>query len=93
MVYEVMNNFQALGVRMSTKMNFLNYHLDYFPKNCGDYSEEQSERFHQDIHVMEEQYQGHWDVNTLADYCWCLKRDILVPQHKRKALKCPFACV
>ena len=85
-----MHNFPALGARMSTKMHFLNSHLDYFPENCGDYSEEQDERFHQDMRMMEERYQGRWNINMLADYCWCLKRDILVPQHKRKALKRPL---
>lgn len=93
LVSMLMQNFQALGARMSTKMHFLNSHLDYFPKNCGDYSEEQGERFHRDIRMMEERYQGRWDINMLADYCWCLKRDIPIlqkQQHKRKALKRSF---
>ena len=93
MVYELMHNFQALGARMSTKMHFSNSHLDYFPENCGNYSEDQGESFHQDIRMMEERYQGRWNINMLADYSWCLKRDIPVPQHKRKALKRPFVCV
>ncbi|GBM72637.1 hypothetical protein AVEN_238222-1 [Araneus ventricosus] len=38
-------------------------------------SDEQGERFHQDIKEMERRYQGRWDVNMMADYCWCLKRD------------------
>jgi hypothetical protein len=75
---------------MSVKMHFLSSHLDYFPDNCGDTSEEQGERFHQDIRVMEERYQGRWDVNMLADYCWCLKRDVPAAEHKRKSLKKPF---
>ena len=54
MVYELMHNFQALGARMSAKRHFLNSHLDYLPENCGDYNEEQGERFHQDIRMMEE---------------------------------------
>ena len=28
-------------------------HLEYFPENLGDYNEEQGERFHQDIKVMQ----------------------------------------
>ncbi|KZC13392.1 hypothetical protein WN55_05943, partial [Dufourea novaeangliae] len=36
-------------------------HLDHFPSNLGDYSKEQGERFHQDIRVMDERYQGRWD--------------------------------
>ena len=75
---------------MSVKMHFLRTHLDYFPQNCGDLSEEQGECFHQDIRVIEERYQGRWDVNFLADYCWSLKRDVVTTQHRRKSLKRPF---
>ncbi|XP_076053032.1 uncharacterized protein LOC143032339 [Oratosquilla oratoria] len=89
-VDELLNSYQKLGARMSVKMHFLRSHLDYFPQNCGDFSEEQGERFHQDISVMEERYQGRWDVNFLADYCWCLKRDVVAAQHRRKSLKRPF---
>jgi hypothetical protein len=53
-VEELLQSYQALGARMSIKMHFLSSHLDYFPQNCGDYSEEQGERFHRDIRVMEE---------------------------------------
>ena len=70
---------------MSVKM-----HLDYFPDNCGDYSEEQGERSHQDLRQMEERYQGYRDVNMLADYCWCLKRNLPSSTHKRKSLKRHF---
>ena len=80
-----MKSFEKLGARMSIKMHFLQSHLDYFPENCGDYSEEQGERFHQDIKTMETRYQGRWDINMLADYCWCLKRDEPITLHKRKA--------
>ena len=58
MVDELMENFRKLGSRMSVKMHFLRSHLDYFPENCGDFSEEQSKRFHQDLRGMVEGYQG-----------------------------------
>lgn len=89
-VEDLLQSFQSLGARMSVKMHFLSSHLDYFPENCGDFSEEQGERFHQDIRVMEERYQGRWNVNMLADYCWCLKRDVEEVKHARKSLKKPF---
>ena len=41
--------------------------VDYFPEHLGDYSEEQGERFHQDIKVMEQRYKGRWDGNMMAD--------------------------
>uniref|UniRef100_A0A6A7G0F0 Uncharacterized protein n=1 Tax=Hirondellea gigas TaxID=1518452 RepID=A0A6A7G0F0_9CRUS len=89
-VEELLQNFQALGARMSIKMHFLSSHLDYFPENCDDVSEEQEEQFHQDIRVMEERYQGRWDVNMLAHYCWCLKRDVPNVKRTRKSLQKPF---
>ena len=86
----LMNNFRILGSRMSIKMHFLISHLDYFPSNCGDYSEEQGERFQQDISTMEEIYQGRIDVNMCADYYWSLMRDKPSHDHNRKAIKKPF---
>ena len=59
-------------------------HVEYFPENLGDYSNRQGERSHQDIKVMEQRYQGRWDENMMADYCWMLKKDL--PQNKRKIL-------
>ena len=38
---------------MSLKLHFLDSHVEYFPDNLGEYSEEQGDRFHQDIKVME----------------------------------------
>ena len=46
-----------------------------FPENLGVYSEEQGEKFYQDILTMELRYQGKSSVNMLADYCWMLKRE------------------
>jgi len=57
---------------MSVKLHFLHSHLNFFPDNLGDISEEQGERFHQDIKDIEGRYQGRWDVSMLADYCWLL---------------------
>ncbi|KAI6651281.1 hypothetical protein LOD99_5429 [Oopsacas minuta] len=39
-------------------------------ENLGAVSEEQGERFHQDIKTMETRYQERWDVHMMADYCW-----------------------
>ena len=56
----------------------------------GDVSDEQGERFHQDIKVMEERYQGRWDIKMMADYCWNLKRDEPDIEHSRKSRKRKF---
>ena len=71
----MMNNYRDIGADMSIKVHFLHSHLDRFPENCGDVSDEQGEHFHQDIKEMEERYQGRWDITMMSDYCWSLKRD------------------
>lgn len=83
-VQNMVKNYYAIGCLMSLKLHFLDSHLDFFPENCGEKSDEQGERFHQDIKPMEKRYQGYWDENMMADYCWNLKRDTSVA-HKRKA--------
>ena len=76
---------------MSIKVHFLHSHLDRFPHNLGDLSEKQGERFHQDMKVMEERYQGRWDRHMMADYCWSIQRDCPDDRHKRKLYKQRFA--
>ena len=89
-VQSMVTNFQELGCRMSIKLHFLDSHMDYFPENLWAYSEEQGERFHQDICRMEKRYQGRWNVGMMADYCWSLKRNDTAAAHRRKSLKRQF---
>ena len=73
---------------MNLKLHFMDSHVEYFPENLGDYSEEQGQRFHQDIKVMERRYKERWDENMMVDYCWMLKRD--VPQKESMKRKMPL---
>ena len=57
LVENMLTKYQEMGANMSIKVHFLHSHLDRFPENLGDFSEEQGERFHQDTKVMEERYQ------------------------------------
>ena len=68
-------------------MDFLRNHLDRFPANCGNVSDEQGEHFHQDIKEMETRYQGRWDARMMADYCWSITRDNPKANHSRKSRK------
>ena len=88
-VSNMLQKFRDLGCNMSLKVHFLNSHLDYFPENLRAVSEEQGERFHQDIKEMERRYQGRWNVNMMADYCWMLKRENS-QEHSRKSTKRGF---
>ena len=53
---------------MSLKLHFLHAQMDYFSETLGAVSEEQGERFHQDIKEME-RCQGRWNINMMGDYC------------------------
>jgi hypothetical protein len=75
---------------MSLKVHFLDSHLDFFPENLGAVSDEHGERFHQDISIMEDWYQGKWSLSMLADYCWTLKRDVPQVTYSRKSTTVTF---
>lgn len=74
-VKKMVRNFEKLGCLMNLKLHFLDSHIDQFPENNGDFSEEQGERFHQDLKEFERRFQGRWGINMLADYCWMMKRE------------------
>jgi len=59
-------SYQAMWCNMSIKPHYLKFHLDKFPENLGDFSEEQGKRFRQDIKVMKECSQGHWGMLMMA---------------------------
>jgi hypothetical protein len=85
LVQDMLFHFNRLGCNMSVKVNYLHSHLDRFPENVGDLSEELGERFHQDIKTMEARYQGRWDAHMIADYCWNLMRGCRGRSHSRKS--------
>ncbi|KAG0720826.1 Pyruvate dehydrogenase phosphatase regulatory subunit, mitochondrial [Chionoecetes opilio] len=90
LVSSMIEAFQKLGCLMSIKMHFLFSHMEKFPENLGAMSDEQGERFHQDMRQMEERYQGRWDAVMMADYCWSLKRDNPAAAHTRESKKRRF---
>ena len=90
LVEQMLTSFSILGCNMSIKVHFLFSHLEQFPVNLGKVSDEQGERFHQDIKLMEERYQGQWDDKMRTDYCWSIKRDRHETVQKRKSNKRRF---
>lgn len=56
LVETLLSNFKAMRCNMTIKVHYLDSHLDFFPANLGDVSEEQGERFHQDIKIMKSRY-------------------------------------
>ena len=75
LVRDLIKTYGAMGCRMSLKLHMLDAHLDKFKDNMGAYSEEQGERFHQDVKEIERRYQGHCNENMMGDYIWGLLRE------------------
>src|SRR5271163_2951357 len=81
LVQALIKNHAKMGCRMSLKVHILDAHLDKFKENMGAYSEEQGERFHQDILDFERRYQGLYNENI-----WGLIRESHL-QYNRKSRK------
>ena len=63
---------------------------DFFSVDLRAMSDENEERFHQDIKEMETKYQGCWDAAMMADCCWTLKRDIPSAERSKMSRKRKF---
>ena len=74
-VDKLVETYRSMGCRMSLKLHVLHAHLDEFKENMGDYSEEQGERFHQDVRSFEERYKGQYNESMMGDYIWNLLRE------------------
>ena len=57
-VLDLLTLYKVMGCNMSLKIHFLESLLDFFPENLGKVSNENGERFHQDVMAMEKRYQG-----------------------------------
>jgi len=68
---------------MSIKMHYLHSHLNLFPPNLETVSDEQGERFHQDMATIEKRYEGLWNESMMADYIWTQIREDTT-EHKKK---------
>lgn len=74
LIGNMMESYKKLGINVSLKMHSLLSHLDQFPPNCGDYSDEQGERAHQDFRDIEKQFLGKSMASGLSTYCNSLIR-------------------
>jgi hypothetical protein len=82
---DLLISYKATGCNMSLKNPFLESHLDFFPENFGEVSDDHGERFHPDIMATDKRYHGKWTSSMLADYCWTLKKDVPDAKYRRKS--------
>ena len=64
-VQDVLTSYKAMGYNMSLKIHFLESHLDFFPENLGEVSDEQVKDFTKTLWL--------WKSGTKASgpqICW-----------------------
>ena len=81
LVEKLLKILQDLDANMSIKVHFLHSHLDKFPDNYSNVKDDLEKQFHQDMKTMEEHYQGQWNKQMMAEYCWSIKRDLNNIEH------------
>ena len=86
LVANLVKSYGNMRCRMSMKIHMLDAHLDEFKENLGAYSDEQGERFHQDIKDFESRYQGQYNENMMGDYIWGWIRESDL-EYRRKSRK------
>ena len=89
-VEELVDAYEKMGCRMSLKLHVLPSHIDEFKDNMGDYSEEQGERFHQDLKSFEERYKGQYNESMMGDYIWNLVRESELTYNRQSSKKTSF---
>ena len=85
-----MHAYEKMGCRMSLKLHILHSLIDEFKDNSGDYSEEQGERFHQDVKSFEERYKGQYKGNMMGDNIWNLLRESDLTYNRQFCKKISF---
>lgn len=90
LVGNMIRAFKNMGVNMSLKIHFLADHLDFFPENLGAVSDEQGERFHQDIAIIEGRFKGKDKIAMISTYLWSIDRST-DSQSSRKSRRKSFS--
>ena len=67
-------------------MHLLNAHLDRFPSNCSDYSDQQGERAHQDCAPYENRFKGHCSTTFAGELCHGMNSGTET-KHNRKSIQ------
>ena len=89
-VAQMSSALKNCNVLMNAKIHYIHNHLNKFSSNCGQYSEEHGERFHQDIAPIEKRYKGKNLIHMLGEYTWSLCHDEQNVENKRRSNKLTF---
>lgn len=72
LVQEMLDAFDVTDIHMSTKIHYMNSHMDVFARQLPTESDEQGERFHQVCKPFESNYKGKDLLGLVTDLCWQL---------------------
>ena len=76
---------------MTFELHFLQSQFYEFVRKIGDFSEEEGEKFRQDIQELKSQFEEvGWNISTVTDYCWMLKRETVPEKRRRTPLYMSF---
>jgi len=75
-VKHLLEAYKGMGCNMSLKIHYLHSHLDFFPENLGDESDEHGERFHQEFSPYENRFNRNQLKSLLGDYCWSIAQKV-----------------
>ncbi|OAF67395.1 hypothetical protein A3Q56_04878 [Intoshia linei] len=64
----MINNYGCMGWLISYKVHYMNCHVSLFMHDCGKYSDQHGERFHQTLSVFEKRYKKQNALNMIGDY-------------------------
>jgi len=84
-VQELNYSRSGMGCKVSLRLHFRYFRLDFFPKRMAAVSDEHGEGFHWDTSRNEKMYIGKWSANLLAHYSWSVVRE--TPSGENKKLK------
>ena len=90
LIRNVIEAYREMKVNMSLKIHLLCDHLDFFPSNLGDFSDEHGERFHRDMATIEERFKGKDHRHMLSEYCLSICRDTDTENLKRQTKRPRF---
>ena len=66
-IEKLLKSYEDMGCRMSLKIHFLHSHLNFFPPNHGEVSDEHGGRFHQDGEQLSRQMEPRHNGRLLLD--------------------------
>ena len=84
MVETFLDSFHAVGCSVSINVPFLKGHLNEYPANLGDMSDEHAYVFIKISRLWRRDIKVN-GTHMMVDYCWSIQRDCVDMKHSRRS--------